>query len=113
VFYHGVSQASVSDAADPKAVCYRIGALLLDHHDPRHVLERSVEPVLSPARRNEMEGRVDNVVFPTAVDVRGRRLDIYYGAADSSVAVATTQLDIPIFQAPSALPAPGELATAS
>jgi nucleotide-binding universal stress UspA family protein len=44
------------------------------------------------------------VVFPTAVDVRGRRIDVYYGAADQRIAAATTQIASPVLLAPSAPP---------
>ena len=43
-----------------------------------------------------------NVVFPTAVDVRGHRIDVYYGAADERIATATTQLSASVLLAPAA-----------
>ena len=45
-------------------------------------------------RAKEREGVVDNVVFPTGVDVRTdigapKRVDVYYGMADYRIGVAT------------------------
>lgn len=97
LFYHGISGSEADHD-----VRYQVGVMLLARDDPRQVLDRSQEPVLSPVEPTEIAGSVPNVVFPTAVDVRGQRLDLYYGAADSSIAVATTCLNVPISQAPSA-----------
>ena len=81
-FYHGVERS-------PAGVrCYRAGALLLDHDDPRRILARSEEPVFGPETRDELVGVVGNVVFPTAVDERGEGIDVYYGMADSRIGVA-------------------------
>lgn len=101
LFYHGVSGRPETEVAGAKDVCYQVGAMLLDREDPRRVLDRSTEPVLSPVEPSERHGRVPNVVFPTAVDVRGQRLDIYYGAADCRIAVATTHVSMPVYRAPS------------
>jgi CBS domain-containing protein/nucleotide-binding universal stress UspA family protein len=78
--------------------------MLLDREDPRRVLYRSSRPVLVPRDPGEQEGIVSNVVFPTAVDVRGQRIDVYYGAADARIAAATTQINASLLLAPSAPP---------
>ena len=41
---------------------YCIGAVLLDLHDPTHVIGRLREPLLEP-QGNEREGYVPNVVY--------------------------------------------------
>lgn len=92
-FYHGVTGTYSLDPGVPKHVCYSAGALVLDERRPNHVIYRSPHPVLEPEEQHEQQGIVPNVVFPTAVDVRDNgRLDVYYGAADSSIAVATTSI---------------------
>lgn len=92
-FYHAVSGSYSLDPGAPKHVCYCAGAMILDIDRPTTVLYRSKEPVLVPSEQHEQEGIVPNVVFPTAIDVRdNRRLDVYYGAADSVIAAARTTI---------------------
>jgi predicted GH43/DUF377 family glycosyl hydrolase len=84
VMYHGVHMT----AAGP---IYRVGLTLLDLADPTIVLRRSDEWVLGPGAPYEREGDVGQVVFPCGwtVDRAADRLNLYYGAADTSVALAT------------------------
>jgi hypothetical protein len=51
---------------------------------------------------DESHGMISNVVFSTAADVRRRCVDVYYRAADNRIAVATTEVGMPILVAPSA-----------
>lgn len=97
-FYHGVAGTYADDVGVPKHVIYSAGAMVLDADRPTRILYRSTEPVLVPLEEHEQQGIVPNVVFPTAVDRRGEdRIDVYYGAADFRIAVATTVLphDLP------------------
>jgi predicted GH43/DUF377 family glycosyl hydrolase len=54
-------------------------------------LKRSEEWVFGPEEPYEQRGDVDNVVFPcgTTVAPDGDTIHMYYGAADSCIAVAT------------------------
>lgn len=107
LYYHGVfgsSPPGVRLAND--VMVYQSGVMLLDGSDPRRVYFRSSRPVLVPRLENERHGTVPNVVFPTSVDVRGRRIDVYYGAADVCIGTATAELAMPILLAPSAPPSP-------
>jgi len=84
--YHGVD-------AD---LNYRLGAVLLDRDDPTKVLARSEEPILSPELPYERTGLFPDVVFTCGhvpLDADGRRIRIYYGAADSCVAAADFDVD--------------------
>jgi len=101
-FYHGVAGKENIGGGNQKDVCYQAGVMLLDRDDPRRVIFRSPDPVLSPAHQTEQQGAVPDVVFPTAVDVDGQRLWVFYGAADSRIAVATTMLETEVLLAPSA-----------
>ncbi len=87
LMYHGVHLT----AAGP---IYRAGLALLDADDPRIVRRRSVEWVFGPRMPYEIAGDVDRVVFPCGwlVDDARDRLLLYYGAADTVVAVATARL---------------------
>src|SRR5262249_34721382 len=67
---------------------YYGGILLLDPNDPARVLRRTPEPFLVPEAEFEVAGFVPNVVFPTGVVRDGEVLLVYYGAADTSTAVA-------------------------
>jgi predicted GH43/DUF377 family glycosyl hydrolase len=50
------------------------------------------KPLFSPTKDWEKKGTVSNVVFPTGTSFFGDRLYIYYGAADSHIAVASLKL---------------------
>jgi predicted GH43/DUF377 family glycosyl hydrolase len=71
---------------------YAIGAMLLDKNDPRKVLGRSAEPILTPtdAGRN---GYVPNVVYSCGALRNKNKILLPYGVSDTSVAFAL--LDIP------------------
>ncbi len=71
---------------------YAAGALLLDANDPTRVLKRTPEPFMRPDADFERTGFVPNVVFPTGVVPDGDKLLVYYGAADTVVAVAEFSL---------------------
>jgi predicted GH43/DUF377 family glycosyl hydrolase len=88
VCYHGVK----STASGP---IYRVGLVLLDLQDPRIVLRRTDEWVISPTAPYERSGDVNKVVFPTGwvLDPATQQLTTYYGAGDSAIAVVTANLD--------------------
>ena len=95
--YHGVSGRMQENEAHQSHVHYAAGAMVLDVDDPRKILYRSAEPILSAVVEEEREGLVPNVVFPTGIDMRkrpdgGMCLDVYYGMADSCIGVARVEL---------------------
>ena len=69
------------------------GAALLDKKNPCKVIGHLKDPLFSPERKWEKEGNVNNVVFPTGAAVFGKRLYLYYGAADKRIAVASLDMD--------------------
>jgi predicted GH43/DUF377 family glycosyl hydrolase len=73
---------------------YRVGLALLDLDDPCVVLRRSEEWVMGPTAPFERVGDVNKVVFPNGWvhDEATDRLSVYYGAADTVVAVASALL---------------------
>jgi predicted GH43/DUF377 family glycosyl hydrolase len=87
IFYHGVRSTTAGQI-------YRVGLALLDLEEPWRVLRRSDEWVLGPRATYERIGDVSGVVFPTGAIVHKEtnQLNLYYGAADSAVAVATANL---------------------
>ena len=84
VVYHGVKQMVATSI-------YRVGLVLLDLDDPSRVLRRTTSWVLGPDAPYERVGDVPNVVFPTGLvhDTATDELRLYYGAADSTVAMAS------------------------
>ena len=87
LFYHGVRSTTAGQI-------YRVGLALLDLNAPWKVLRRSDEWVLGPHAYYERVGEVGGVVFPTGAVVHKEtnQLNLYYGAADCTVAVATARL---------------------
>ncbi len=71
---------------------YTASALLLDADEPARVLAVSQEPILVPSAPFEQQGFVPNVVFPTGLALRGDRVLLYYGAADTCTGVAELSL---------------------
>jgi predicted GH43/DUF377 family glycosyl hydrolase len=84
VLYVGVSQQAHDG--------YKVGAMILDRHHPEKVLYRTTRPVLSPNTWYEREGLVANITYPCGAVVKDDTLCVYYGAADTYVAVVTASL---------------------
>lgn len=68
---------------------FGIEAVLLDRNDPARILARTEAPLLVPEEEYELYGKVPNIVFPSGAMLRKGKLHIYYGAADSTCAVAS------------------------
>lgn len=71
---------------------FSIEAALLDLNNPRRIIGRTQLPMLTPEEKYELEGIVPNVIFPSGATVVDGMLYVYYGAADTSCAVATRSL---------------------
>lgn len=86
VVYHGVKQMVTTSI-------YRFGLILLDLENPTRVLRRTPSWLLGPETDYERVGDVPNVVFPSGLIHNEERdeLRVYYGAADSTIAVATAR----------------------
>ena len=70
---------------------YAMGALLMDADDPARVIARSPEPIMTPDEDYEQSGFYRNTVFACGhvpLDDEGRRIRMYYGAADSCLGAA-------------------------
>jgi len=72
---------------------FGIEAALLDLLDPRKIIGRTKEPLLVPEKSYELNGIVPGVIFPTGAVAEGNILNLYYGAADTTVCVASLPLD--------------------
>ena len=85
LFYHAM------DAYDPNR--YKLGAMVLDLHDPTKVLYRSKAPILEPIEWYENTGWKSGVVYSCGAVVKDNELYVYYGGADSVSCVAMANLD--------------------
>jgi predicted GH43/DUF377 family glycosyl hydrolase len=94
--YHGVATHFASSNI------YQAGVVLLDLDDPTKVLGRCRDNILEPREPYELTGQVPNVVFPsgwvvdrfdeTGCACSDSPVKIYYGAADTVVALAETTI---------------------
>lgn len=88
MIYHGVTGTC-------SGYVYSMGAAILDKDEPSKVLYRCKNFILTPEEWYEERGFVPNVVFPCATihDADTGKIAIYYGAADTYVGLAFTQID--------------------
>ena len=88
IIYHGVLTSC-------NGFVYSMGALLLDLDQPWKVIRQAAPYLMAPQTLYERVGDVPNVVFPCAalVDQDTQRMAIYYGAADTVVALAFTRVN--------------------
>ncbi len=72
---------------------FGIEALLLDLKNPSEIIGRTRHPILVPEETYEKYGQVPDVIFPSGALIRGDKLWIFYGAADTTSCVAEVDLD--------------------
>jgi predicted GH43/DUF377 family glycosyl hydrolase len=84
IIYHGVKDTASGSL-------YRAGLALLDRESPEICLRRGDAWVFGPETDYERFGDVNNVVFPCGYTLEpdGDTLRLYYGAADTCIALAT------------------------
>jgi predicted GH43/DUF377 family glycosyl hydrolase len=84
MIYHGVRMNAAG-------CLYRLGLALFDLQTPERCLLRGDEWIFGPEAPYERHGDVDNVVFPCGQTIGpdGDTLNLYYGAADTCLALAT------------------------
>ena len=87
VIYHGVKHTAAG-------CIYRLGLALFDLHEPERCLRRGNQWIFGPVEPYEQHGDVGNVVFPCGVTIApdGDTIHLYYGAADTSIGLATGSL---------------------
>jgi len=85
LIYHGVEETD-------KGFVYSACAALLNLNNPLIEIARLPYALFSPEYEWELNGEVNNVVFPTGTALFGETLFIYYGAADSVIACASVKL---------------------
>ena len=87
LLYHGARMTAAG-------CIYRLGAALMDLEAPDRCLLRSDEWLFGPETDYECYGDVDRVVFPCGYTVSpdGDTMRVYYGAADTSIGLATARV---------------------
>lgn len=87
VIYHGVRRHASGSI-------YRIGLALFEIENPAICIRRSQSWVFGPEARYEVSGDVSNVIFPTGITIGDDKdtLNMYYGAADTSICLATASI---------------------
>ncbi len=87
MLYHGVRMT-------PAGCIYRLGMALFDLQTPEHCLKRGTTWIFGPEEYYERFGDVGNVVFPCGYTLGddGDSLRLYYGGADSCIALATASI---------------------
>ncbi|HBH05064.1 MAG TPA: pesticidal protein Cry7Aa [Flavobacteriales bacterium] len=85
IIYHGVHDTI-------KGYVYSACAALLDLENPQKEIARLPYPLFFPEEEWELKGEVNNVCFPSGAIVTDGVLYIYYGAADTRIAVASVNL---------------------
>ena len=83
--YHGVRPTAAG-------ALYRLGAVLLDLHEPWRIIGRAEEAILSPLMGEDFEGNVGNVVFTCGALLIDEKVQVYYGAADHVMCLATASV---------------------
>jgi predicted GH43/DUF377 family glycosyl hydrolase len=89
VIYHGVRQTASGSI-------YRLGLALFDLESPDVCLQRGDSWMFGPETSYERTGDVNDVVFPCGqtIGADGDTVNVYYGAADSSIALATGSIQL-------------------
>jgi len=84
MLYHGVRHTAAG-------CLYRLGVALFALDDPTRLLARGDSWIFGPEAPYERDGDVANVVFPcgSTLGDDGDTINLYYGAADTSIALAT------------------------
>jgi len=87
VLYHGVRHTA-------SGCLYRLGLALFDLERPEKRLLRGAPWIFAPEAEYERRGDVNDVVFPCGytMDADGDTINLYYGAADCSIALARSSV---------------------
>lgn len=90
LIYNSKNHPQLGDSSLPAAT-YAAGQVLLDAHNPTRVLDRLPQDFIRPDRPYEITGQVNQVCFVEGLARYLGRWHLYYGTADSKIAVAVGQ----------------------
>lgn len=87
LIYNSKNSAATGDANLPDGT-YAAGQVLMDINDPGKVLKRTEKYFFYPETDYELTGQVNNVCFVEGLALFKNKWFLYYGTADSKIAVA-------------------------
>jgi beta-1,2-mannosidase len=90
LIYNGSNAAGYNDTALPKFT-YSAGQALFDKNEPFKLLSRTDKSFIRPDKEYEKIGEVNEVCFVEGLVYFKNRWLLYYGTADSKIAVAVMQ----------------------
>lgn len=72
---------------------FAIEAFLLDLKDPKKIIGKTRGALIVPEEPYEKNGIMQNTIFPSGAIIVKNKLLIYYGATDTTIAVASVELE--------------------
>ncbi|HEV3250951.1 MAG TPA: hypothetical protein VGZ71_08365, partial [Puia sp.] len=87
LIYNSRNIPSSGDSAQAEGV-YAAGQVLLDKNDPTKILKRMDNYFIAPDKPYEISGQVNRVCFVEGLAQFNNKWFLYYGTADSKIAVA-------------------------
>lgn len=90
LIYNGSNAANFNDSSLPKFT-YSAGQALFDKNSPYKLLERTNNSFIKPDKKYEKEGEVNEVCFVEGMVYFKNKWFLYYGTADSKIAVAVKE----------------------
>lgn len=88
LLYNGRNLHATGDPHLPEGT-YTAAQVLLDSKDPTHILHRMDQYFMRPDKPYELTGQVNEVCFIEGLALFQHKWFLYYGTADSKIAVAT------------------------
>ncbi len=88
--YNSKNSPSYGDTSLP-AGTYAAGQVLIDKNNPEKVIDRTGRWFIAPDQPFEITGQVNNVCFVEGLSFFHGKWFLYYGTADSRIAVATAK----------------------
>ncbi len=90
LIYNSSNAANHNDKTQPKFT-YAAGQALFDINEPYKLMERSRNYFMHPDKAYELKGEVNNVCFIEGLVYFNNQWLLYYGTADSKIAVAVAK----------------------
>ena len=87
LIYNGRNNSATGDTSLPEGT-YTVSQVLLDKDDPSKIIDRMNTYFMKPEQPYEFSGEVNNVCFAEGLAFYKNKWWLYYGTADSKIAVA-------------------------
>ncbi len=87
LIYNSRNISSIGDMGLPEGT-YTVSQVLLDKNNPSKIINRMNNYFLKPEKAYEFSGEVNNVCFAEGLALYKNKWWLYYGTADSKIAVA-------------------------